>query len=199
MSLPPVDVFTVRGAAIGPFIPDAARLRIAVFRDWPYLYEGDDVYERDYLRTYSDNPDSLFVIARAGGEVIGLSTGIPLQAETEEVKAPFLAEGIDPATVFYFGESVLLPDWRGRGLGVRFFEERERYARSLPGIRHAAFCAVDRPAAHPARPADYVPLDLFWAKRGFGKTALRTGFTWKEIGEAEASLKQLTFWMKAIL
>jgi hypothetical protein len=80
MSLPPVDVFTVRGAAIGPFIPDAARLRIAVFRDWPYLYEGDDVYERDYLRTYSDNPDSLFLIARAGGEVIGLSTGIPLQA-----------------------------------------------------------------------------------------------------------------------
>ncbi len=199
MSLPPVDVFTVRGAAIGPFIPDAARLRIAVFRDWPYLYEGDDVYERDYLRTYSDNPDSLFVIARAGGEVIGLSTGIPLQAETEEVKAPFLAAGIDPATVFYFGESVLLPDWRGRGLGVRFFEERERYARSLPGIRHAAFCAVDRPADHPARPADYVPLDLFWAKRGFAKTALRTGFTWQEIGEAEASLKQLTFWMKAIL
>ena len=157
------------------------------------------MYERDYLRTYSDNPDSLFVIARAGGEVIGLSTGIPLQAETEEVKAPFLAEGIDPATVFYFGESVLLPDWRGRGLGVRFFEERERYARSLPGIRHAAFCAVDRPAAHPARPADYVPLDSFWTKRGFAKTALRTGFTWKEIGEAEASPKQLTFWMKALL
>ena len=89
MSLPPVHVFTVRGAAIGPFIPDAARLRIAVFREWPYLYEGDDAYEREYLRTYRDNPDSLFVIARAGGEVIGLSTGIPLQAETEEVKAPF--------------------------------------------------------------------------------------------------------------
>ena len=199
MSVPSVEVFTVRGAAIGPFIPDAARLRIAVFREWPYLYAGDDAYEREYLRTYRENPDSLFVIARAGGEVIGLSTGIPLQAETEEVKAPFLAEGIDPATVFYFGESVLLPDWRGRGLGVRFFEERERYARSLPGIRHAAFCAVDRPAAHPARPADYVPLGSFWTKRGFAKTALRTGFTWKEIGEAEASLKQLTFWMKAIL
>jgi GNAT superfamily N-acetyltransferase len=198
MPLPSVDVFTVRGAAIGPFIPDAARLRIAVFREWPYLYEGDDAYEREYLRTYRDNPDSLFVVARAGGEVIGLSTGIPLQAETEEVKAPFLAAGIDPATVFYFGESVLLPDWRGRGLGVKFFEERERYARSLPGIRHAAFCAVDRPADHPARPADYVPLDSFWTKRGFAKTALRTGFTWKEIGEAEASPKQLTFWMKAL-
>ena len=199
MSLPPVDVFTVRGAAIGPFIPDAARLRIAVFRDWPYLYEGDDAYEREYLRTYRDNPDSFFVVARVAGEVIGISTGIPLQAETEEVKAPFLVAGIDPASIFYLSESVLLPDWRGRGLGLRFFEERERYARSLPGIRHAAFCAVDRPADHPARPADYMPLDSFWVKRGFAKTALRTGFTWKEIGEAEASPKQLTFWMKALL
>ena len=199
MSLPPVDVFTVRGAAIGPFIPDAARLRIAVFRYWPYLYEGDDAYEREYLRTYRDNPDSFFVVARVAGEVIGISTGIPLQAETEEVKAPFLVAGIDPASIFYLSESVLLPDWRGRGLGLRFFEERERYARSLPGIRHAAFCAVDRPADHPAHPADYMPLDSFWVKRGFAKTALRTGFTWKEIGEAEASPKQLTFWMKALL
>ncbi len=198
MSLPPVDIFTVRGAAIGPFIPDAARLRIVVFHEWPYLYEGDDAYERDYLRTYCNNPDSLFVIARTGGKVIGISTGIPLLAETEEVKAPFPAAGIDPATVFYFGESVLLPDWRGRGLGVKFFEERERYARSLPGIRYAAFCAVDRPADHPARPADYVPLDSFWAKRGFAKTALQTRFTWKESGDAEASPQQLTFWMKDI-
>lgn len=186
------------GAAIQPFIPDAARLRITVFREWPYLYEGDDASERDYLLTYSGNPDSLFVVARAGDEVIGLSTGIPLRHETEEVKAPFLSAGVDPATVFYFGESVLLPAWRSRGIGVKFFRERERYARSLPGIRQAAFCAVDRPADHPARPAGYVPLDAFWAKRGFAKTGFRTCFTWKEIGEAEASPKPLTFWMKAI-
>ena len=129
---------------------------------------------------------------------MGISTGIPLRDETEEVKAPFPAAGIDPESVFYFGESVLLPAWRGRGIGFRFFEERERFARTLPGIRHAAFCAVDRPAEHPARPADYVPLDAFWAKRGFHKTALRTRFTWKETGELEESPKSLTFWMKQL-
>lgn len=198
MSTPPVEVFTVRGAAIQPFIPHAARLRIAVFREWPYLYEGDDAYERDYLRTYRDNPDSCFVVARAGADVVGISTGIPLPAETDEVKAPFPAAGIDPSTVFYFGESVLLPPWRGQGIGVGFFMERERYARSLPDIRHAAFCAVDRPAVHPARPADYVPLDSFWTKRGFIKTELRTQFTWKETGEAEETAKTLTFWMKKL-
>ncbi len=186
------------GSALQPFIADAARLRIAVFREWPYLYEGDDAYEREYLLTYSQNPDSLFVVAKAGPEVVGISTGIPLRAETDEVKAPFLTAGIDPAAVFYFGESVLLPAWRGCGIGVDFFRERERYARSLPGIRYAAFCAVDRASDHPARPKDYVPLDAFWSKRGFGKTGLRTEFTWKETGEAEASPKTLTFWMKPL-
>jgi len=197
----PSDGITIEchtGSAIQAFIPDAARLRITVFREWPYLYEGDDAYERNYLLTYSSHPDSLFVVAKAGDEVVGISTGIPLRDETEEVKAPFPAAGMDPESVFYFGESVLLPAWRGRGIGVRFFEERERFARSLPGIRHAAFCAVERAPDHPARPADYLPLDRFWTKRGFHKTTLRTQFTWKETGEAEESSKGLTFWMKSL-
>ena len=196
---PDITIECHTGSAILPFILDAARLRISVFREWPYLYEGDEAYERGYLLTYSRYPDSLFVVAKAGPEVVGISTGIPLVAETDEVKAPFLAAGIDPATVFYFGESVLQPKWRGCGIGVEFFQERERYARSLTGICQAAFCAVDRPAMHPLRPADYVPLDAFWKKRGFVKTELRTGFTWKEIGEEKASPKGLTFWMKKLV
>ncbi len=194
----PVEIVVVRGDAIDPFLGDAARLRRVVFREWPYLYEGDEASEGAYLQTYRDHPDSLFVVARAGGEVVGLATGMPLEGETEEVQAPFRAAGIDPAEVFYFGESVLLSAWRGRGLGVRFFEEREGHARSLGGVRWAAFCAVDRPAAHAARPVDYVALDAFWGNRGFGKTALRTEFSWKEIGEAAASPKGLTFWMKEL-
>jgi len=186
------------GPAIVPFIPDAARLRIAVFREWPYLYDGDDAYERSYLLTYCKNPDSLFVVASTQGQVVGISTGIPLRHETGEVKAPFPAAGIDPEHVFYFGESVLLPEYRGRGIGVAFFQERERYARSLPGITLATFCAVDRPADHPERPAGYVPLDSFWARRGFKKSTLSTQFTWKETTGANPSAKTLTFWMKAL-
>ena len=47
MSPSPIGVFTVRGAAIQPFVPDAARLRIAVFREWPCPYDGDDACGRD--------------------------------------------------------------------------------------------------------------------------------------------------------
>lgn len=195
---PEISITCHTGVEVQPFIPDAARLRITVFREWPYLYEGDDVYERDYLRTYSQHPESLFVVVKTGDAVVGISTGIPLKAETAEVKAPFLAAGLDPEAFFYFGESVLLPAWRGQGIGVIFFEERERYARQLPGITHAAFCAVDRPASHALRPQSYVPLDAFWTKRGFHRTGMRTQFSWKETGEPEASPKNLTFWMKEL-
>ena len=69
----PVEIVVVRGDAIDPFLGDAARLRRVVFREWPYLYEGDEASEGAYLQTYRDHPDSLFVVARAGGEVVGLA------------------------------------------------------------------------------------------------------------------------------
>jgi GNAT superfamily N-acetyltransferase len=191
-----IRITCVTGRDILPFIPDAARLRITVFREYPYLYDGTMEYEEKYLRTYSESPGSLFVIARAGEQVIGLSTAMPLAQETEEVQRPFREAGIPAGEVFYFGESVLLPEYRGRGIGVRFMEEREAHARRSPGIRIAAFCAVDRPPNHPLRPSGYVPLDEFWQRRGFTKTAFTTEFSWKETGEAMESPKRMTFWWK---
>ena len=53
------------------------------------------------------------------------------------MKTPFLTADVDPGSVFYFGESVLLPSWRGQGIGVIFLKEREDFARSL--ARSGAF------------------------------------------------------------
>ncbi len=187
----------VCGPDIAPYIDDLAALRIRVFRDFPYLYDGTPDYERKYIQTYARSPRSLFVLALDGARVVGVSTGIPMRDETDEFKAPFLAHGYDPEQVFYFGESVLLADYRGHGLGVRFFEEREAYARTLSGVRWTAFCAVERPADHPLRPADYVPLDVFWTKRGYRKVpALQSVYRWKDIDQAVESDHVMTYWLK---
>ncbi len=193
-----ITIINVTGADIVPFIPDAARLRIAVFREYPYLYEGTMEYEERYLRTYSQAAGSLFVVARDEDRVVGVSTGIPLTEETEEVQRPFREADIALEEVFYFGESVLEPAFRGRGIGVAFMKAREAHARSLPGIRRVAFCAVERPANHPLRQAGFVPLDAFWKRRGFTKTALRTRFSWKETGDSEESPKPMAFWWKLL-
>ena len=63
--------------------------------------------------------------------MVGASTALPLADETVEFQQPFIDAGWDPARIFYCAESVVLPAWRGRGLGVRFFAEREAHARCV--------------------------------------------------------------------
>jgi len=176
-----------------------ARLRIRVFRDWPYLYDGDMAYETRYLRTHAEAKGSVIVLARDGDTIVGASTGMPLIEETAEVRAPFERHGYSIDEIFYLGESVLLPEYRGQGAGVAFFEHREAHAREIGRFTHACFCGVQRPDDHPARPADDVPLDAFWQHRGYRKQpALNTCFSWKEIGEPGESSKPMTFWMKPL-
>jgi GNAT superfamily N-acetyltransferase len=189
----------VSGEGLERYIPDLARLRIEVFREFPYLYDGTLDHEREYLRTYAGVPDSVIVLAIDGERVVGASTGLPMEAETDEVKRPFLEQRYEPAAIFYFGESVLERAYRGQGIGVRFFEEREAHARGLGRFAWACFCAVQRPADHPRRPPDYVPLDDFWRRRGYAKhPELSTTFSWREVGEQTQSPKPMVFWLKRL-
>ena len=147
-------------------LDDLARLRIAVFRAWPYLYKGTMAHEREYLPRYAAARTGTLVVAMDDGRIVGASTALGLDEEGDTVREPFEKAGMDLSSIFYFGESVLLPEYRGQGVGVRFFAEREAAAREH-GYAHAAFCGVVRPDDHPARPADYEPLDSFWGKRGY--------------------------------
>ncbi|MCB2427919.1 GNAT family N-acetyltransferase [Methylophaga pinxianii] len=194
-----LELKRLSGEALNQYIPELSRLRIQVFRDFPYLYDGDPEYEARYLQTYIQSPDSVIVLAFDGDKVVGASTGIPLKYETDEVKAPFIKAGIDVDSVFYCGESVLLSQYRGQGAGVAFFDHREEHARELGGYKYSCFCGVQRPEDHPRRPAGFRPLDNFWRKRGYEKhPELQTTFSWKELDEDEESPKPMTFWMKKL-
>jgi GNAT superfamily N-acetyltransferase len=195
-SPPTIGLF--RGPDIAPYLSDVARLRVTVFRDWPYLYAGDEAYERDYLAAYANSPDSLFVLAMDDDRVIGASTGLPLADDAEAFQRPFAQAGIAAADVFYFGESVLLPQYRGGGIGHAFFDHREAHARALGRFAWTAFCAVDRDEADPRRPADFRSNDGFWRKRGYTR---RDGMTmylpWAETGLGEI-VHPMTFWLRAL-
>ncbi|NKI34645.1 GNAT family N-acetyltransferase [Wenzhouxiangella sp. XN79A] len=195
-----MDIKTVTGPGLDPWLGRVASLRTTVFREYPYLYDGNAAYERDYLQTYRDCPEAivLLVVDEDGDDetVVGASTGLPLVAADPAFRQPFEAAGIDPAAVFYFGESVLLPEYRGRGIGHGFFDLREDHAAKL-GLPITTFCAVDRPADHPKRPTDYRSLDPFWTGRGYVKRPdLQAVFDWKDLGQAEETPHTLTFWLR---
>ncbi len=193
-----IDFEIAMGAPIASAIPDLARLRIAVFREFPYLYDGDEAYERGYLEVYARCPEAVVILAREGVDIVGASTCLPLREETAAVRAPFESRGLDVARFFYFGESVLQPAFRGQGIGVKFFEARERAARAAEAD-FAVFCAVRRPDNHPARPRNSTDMPRFWRRRGF--TALPGVFcqmTWKEVDRAEPLIHDLDFWIKPL-
>jgi GNAT superfamily N-acetyltransferase len=190
-----LEIRTVPRDAIAALLPALAELRIAVFREFPYLYDGDVAYEREYLRRYAEAEGAVLVGAFAGERLVGASTGVPLSAEPDEVTAPF-GDGTDGW--FYFGESVLLPEHRGRGVGVGFFAARETHARAL-GFPRTCFCRVIRPNDHPRRPADYVALDDFWRRRGYAPLpGHRASMTWQDLDESEGSAKVMEFWGRTL-
>ena len=194
-----IDISVCRGEALRPVIPALASLRVRVFRAWPYLYDGDEAYEEHYLQSYIRSERAAVILARDGNTVIGASTCLPMTDETPNVQAPFLARSWDPANFFYFGESVLLPEYRGRGLGVTFFEKREEHAKSVSECDYAGFCSVARSDDHPARPKDFTKLDAFWTHRGFTRRPdLVCRMSWKDVGEAGETEKDLVFWLKSL-
>ena len=193
-----VTVRALTGPALDAALDDVARLRIAVFRDWPYLYDGTLEYERAYLQTYRDSEGALLVGAFDGNKLVGASTSTPMEDHAEAFGAPFAARGFALTDILYGAESVLLPDYRGRGLGHRFFDLREDHARTL-GRHHVAFCSVSRPDNHPARPADARTNDAFWQGRGYAPLpGVMAEFSWKDLGEAVETVKSLQFWMRAV-
>lgn len=195
---PGLAIETLSGEGTRSVFPALARLRVAVFRDFPYLYDGDLAYEQKYLAKFLDIPDGTIVVARDGEEIVGASTALPLLKAGASEQLPFSAAGLDLSRFYYFGESVLMPAYRGRGIGVAFFNEREARARFL-GYATATFCAVQRPADHPRRPKDYVPLDEFWTRRGYVEhPELSTTFSWQDIDETQESPKPMVFWTKEL-
>lgn len=196
-----LSVAVVSGPELRPLLPELARLRLEVFRAFPYLYDGTPEYEERYLQPLLDTPDAVIVLARDGAEVVGASSALPLIHETAELQAPFHTSGnespeFDPADILYLGESVLRAEYRGRGLGHAFFDRREAHAQRL-GLHTTAFCAVQRPDDHPARPTPYRSLHAFWAARGYTERPdLQTTLSWQDVGDDRDTPKPMRFWIR---
>jgi GNAT superfamily N-acetyltransferase len=191
-----IETRVLTGEALEAALDDVARLRIAVFRAFPYLYDGDFDYERGYLNTYRESDLAVLVGAFDGSRLVGASTGTPLADHADDFAAAFAHTGLDLGEIFYCAESVLLPEYRGHGIGHAFFDAREAHARKH-GFQKTAFCGVVRPKDHPARPADYAPLDPFWRKRGYAPLeGAIAEFSWKDLGDAGESRKPLQFWIR---
>jgi len=181
------------------YLESIANLRLEVFFEYPYLYEGEMEYEKKYLETYFQSSSSLLFLVFHQNELIGATSCLKASDEEESFKKPFDEKGMNPGSIYYFGESLLKVKWRGKGLGKRFFHVREEFARRDPATKFLAFASVVRDDNHPMKPHDYRNHHHLWKKMGFNiANGLETSYSWRDRGEAQETTKKMQFWMKEI-
>lgn len=186
------------GDQLGDYLQAVARLRITVFAEFPYLYDGDLAYENWYLQKLAELTGAVIVAAFDDEEVIGAATGSPMVNQFEDFSAPLVSAGYDINEFFYCGESVLLPQYRGQGVGHEFFDYREDQARAL-GLKKSCFLSVIRADDDPRRPEGYRDLHGFWRKRGYEKMeGLTASFPWQEHGSNEERINHLCYWIRGL-
>ena len=197
MLMTDIHVRAFTGSGLKPYLHSIAKLRMEVFKDYPYFENPDLNQELQYLRKISSSKESIAVLIFDNTTLVGVSLGSPLEIEDPALHRPFKERNLNSAAYFYFGDSALLKGYRGRGIGHHFFDQREGHVTKLKRYKHICFCSVLRPEDDERIPSDYLPLDDFWKKRGYVKhPEMLALLSWKDIGRNKPSVKPLVFWIK---
>jgi GNAT superfamily N-acetyltransferase len=194
-----IEIFT--GNDSEPYIETVSKLRIEAFKEYPYLYMGELDYERQYMRGYTKDDRAMIAIATCDGKLAGISTGIPLTSDSEivsEAKIIFLNENIDIEDYYYYGELIILPEFKGKGILTKLLSAQDELIRSW-GYKHACGLTVVREDNHPLKPAGYKSPYKIGERLGYKRTNIRTQFDWPTIqsdGRVKNEKNILEFWIK---
>lgn len=184
----------IKGKNISAYIEQLGKYRIDIFKEYPYLYEGDLEYERSYLSRYAQSNGSILLISYDQKGIVGACTGIPLQDEEEEFIAPFKNEDI--TSIFYIGEIMVRSDSRSKGLGTALLSNIIELI-ALENYKKICLYTVQREQNHPLKPKNYISPDNLWMKFDFKKDLERlVYYHWRELNDNRETIKAMNVWSK---
>ena len=186
------------GFAVEGCLDGLASLRINIFREYPYLYVGLREDELTYLRLYMDTPDAFVISVNDSGNMVGAATGMPLRYEHDGLITPFKGTSYSVNELFYVGELLFYPEYRGCGLGIRLLEQIVDHVRTLGNYRYLTCATVVRPDYHVRCPESYTKIDRFLARTEFVLLpGVTTSFAWKETDGTNCE-HPMQFWVKEL-
>ena len=186
------------GTAIADALDDLATLRLDIFPEYPYLYQGKREDELTYLGFYAEAPDACVILTYDGLTVIGAVTGMPLVHEDAQMLQAFDGTAFSLNEAYYVGELLFRPAYRNCGLGRTLLDRFESHIRSLGRYRTFTCATVERPDDHPLRPRDYIPITKFLARTGFVRLpGVTTHFIWRETDGVKRD-HPMQFWSKEL-
>lgn len=192
------------GARIAEVLSEVARLRIILFREYPYLYDGTEEYERQYLAGLAANERSLVLVARVDGAVVATATALPLEGDADilrDASSAFRRAGEDPGAYYYYSEILVQPEQRRSGIAREFYARRREHALGL-GYSKVCFAAVEHEAGGGiARPLEYFDPAPMWESMGFvRRPEIAIRYHWPTLtdrGTVELD-HRMVFWLKPL-
>jgi ribosomal protein S18 acetylase RimI-like enzyme len=197
-----IDIFV--GKETAKYIDIVSEWRIKLFREYPYLYVGDIEYEKKYMQGHATDKQAMIAIAKVDGMLAGFSTGFPLISDSEivaDVKKLVSQAGDDIADYYYYGEIMVLPEFRGRGLASMLYTAQDNLIKSWE-FKHVCISTVVQEENHPLKPAGYKSTEGMFEHMGFVKNKLMINYPWPTI-QHDQSIKevnhQLACWTKSLM
>ncbi|QVL55435.1 MAG: GNAT family N-acetyltransferase [Simkaniaceae bacterium] len=195
-----IELFQLIGNKILPYIAEIAKLRIQIFHEWPYLYEGCLEYEKKHLQTYTKTQESLVIIAKHGNRIIGAVTGVPAKDSMQEVQKALENASFPLETTYYLGEILLLDEYRGSGIGSQLYRFFEDSVRKKNRYHTVVLCEINRSDTDKRKPLSYEGLDVFWHHFQYKRSAkIKTSFSYQEIGSDKETPHPMVFWEKHLI
>lgn len=186
----------LQGQQIIDHLDQLADLRLRIFREYPYLYDGTLADERQYLAEYAHH--GAVLLALVDGQIAGAITGMPLAEESPQLATPFIQAGLAPQEYFYIGELLLYAPYRHHGTGSLLLARLERLVAERTKYGCFCFATVVRPDDHPLKPVDYTPIERFSGRHGYRLLpGVSARIAWREI-DGQTTVKTLDFWQKEV-
>jgi hypothetical protein len=182
------------GEKIKDVIDELGNFRITIFKEYPYLYDGNLDYERKYLSRYGNISDSILLLVRDKEGILGAATGIPLVNDEPEFTEPFKDKNLDE--IFYIGELMIRKDNRSKGIGTLLLKNMLDLI-DKNQFKTVCLYTVDRGNNHPLKPDFYQSPDSLWRKFGFEKHSSHIVYlSWRDLGNVAETKKPMNVWIK---
>ncbi len=168
-----------------------------MFREYPYLYDGNIEYEKEYLKRYINSQRSCIVLAYSENDIVGVCTCLPLEDELEEIYAPIEQKRFEIKNILYGGEALVLKSYQESGLSRKFEEICVTHEKKIiPSLTHILVCTVER-GNHYLKPDNYSDISLILNKLNYKKLdGVKCVLSWKDIDKVKEDNKSLSYWIR---
>lgn len=185
-----IQIETYKGKEIGQKIEPTIQFINQIYRDPPFLYNGNDAEYRAYLMEYAHNDESYLNLIMNNDKIVGVALGIPLSHSRELYKQPFK----DVKGIYYIGEFGLNPSYRNKGYEDQLIKKLESEAKAK-GYRTLAIWELEKT---PSANSPLLPF-AFWEKQGFKRhPEFSFNINWTNLGDTKESNHEATYWLKPL-